>query len=160
MHTMGRSPLENKRLDEKDPAMLLRARKCAWSTHSEPEYLCTLRGSSERQHTHPQLLQSHQFSSVSHCYSCTKPVHPNSPSAESRDRNTTRPRVTAQGRFTWWELTHPLYRASPVVGLCTCTRAPSCSRGLHWHIAALQRCCTWCCQWREGWSACDPPWSG
>lgn len=108
-------------------------------------------------------LQSHLFSSVSFCYPGSKPIallHFNSPLPDSEDGNIASTKMTAHGRFTWWELTHPLYQASPAVGLCTCTRGPSYSRGLHWRIAALQKCCTWYCQLLVRWFAFDLLWSG
>lgn len=62
--------------------------------------------------------------------------------------------------LTWSGLSHRPCPATPAAGWCTCTTAPSCSRGRRWRTAAPRTCCIWCCLWQAGWCGCDPPSSG
>lgn len=61
---------------------------------------------------------------------------------------------------TWWGERGLRRPTSLSEGWCTCTKAPSCTRGQSSHSAALQSCPVWCCRWRGGWPASGSPGCG
>lgn len=58
--------------------------------------------------------------------------------------------------LAWWEQIYPLRPTTVWAGWCTCTTAPSCSRGPSSRSAPPQTCRAWCCRWKAEWSSCGP----